>query len=278
MATATQAQKDRQASIRRARVEQGYSSDCARSNHERCHVESCPCRCHHPAEHEHSEKTSPASAAAKRAWETRRAGEQAPKRPDLKAGVKRAISAPQARQVKSLFSIGLWGADEAAAKFLPTYWETPDDRLTDAERTSLVNAVYAVLEAYFPQYLVWLAQVGESAPLANLLLVCTVIAAPRLAHHKVIPESLANAVVFAPLLFAQAGAAPPDQPEQQPAAVDPFGATEPDRTDGNGQINFGSASVDLPPVQVGAAVEAGHGEVRHGQDDPSGARNGQHAL
>jgi hypothetical protein len=257
------------ANLYRKRVSEGMSSPCANFKHKDCQQnEDCQCKCHNPA----AEKSP-----AERAWDTRRgngtAAETAPKRPPLRPGVKAPVTAAAQRQIKSLFSITLWGADAGAANAAPKYWTTPEDRLTDDERTALVNATYLELETHFPQLLVWMARVAESAPTANLALVVAVIAAPRLAHHNVIPESLANAIVFAPVLIAQQTAATPPEsgPGQPPTAdVESNGAFIPDRPDWDGEKYVSSAPTTPAPVQGNPPQQAGHGEIRHGANDQNG--------
>jgi hypothetical protein len=259
----------------------GLSGNCRKRDHSHCVTKVCECPCHADPSIPHHAKGSPASEAAKRAWTTRRgshAQEQAPKRPELKTGKKPPVNATAQRAIKSLFALGLWGADAGAAIAVPKAWITPDDRLTQDERTTLVNAIYLELEAHAPQVLVWLAVVVESAPTANLGLVVAVIMAPRLARHGVISESLANAITFAPLILAQQAATAVTASEQQAANVESVGTPEPDRADRNGEIDFGSASVAIPPLQVGAAEQARHGEVRHGPNDSNGTRDRQQPL
>lgn len=193
------------------------------------------------------------------------AAETPPKRPALKPGVKAAVPAAAARQIKSEFSLVLWGADNAAAKFAAQYWQTPEDRLSDDERTQLVTAIYGELEARFPRALQVLARVGESAPEAMLLYTVAMIAAPRLARHGVIPNDLATAIVFAPLVLANL--------QQQNGAAADVGAEpapQPDRPNGDWQEHVSVPPLEIPTVQAGAPVEAGHGQVRHGPGSPNG--------
>src|SRR5215831_20080585 len=178
-----------------AKLIDGISGNCRKRDHSHCVTKVCECQCHSDPSIEHHAKGS-ASDAARRAWQTRKQEprqEQAPKRPELRTG-KKPVSATAQRSIKSLFAVGLWGADAGAAAAFPKQWITPDDRLTQDERTTLVNAIYLELEAHFPQLLVWLAVVAESAPTANLGLVVAVIMAPRLARHNVISEGLASAI------------------------------------------------------------------------------------
>jgi len=258
----------------------GLSGNCRKRDHSHCVTKICECPCHSDPSIEHHAKGSPASEAAKRAWQTRRhepRQEQAPKRPELRTG-KKPVSATAQRSIKSLFAVGLWGADAGAAAAVPKHWLTPDDRLSQDERTMLVNAIYLELESHFPQLLVWLAIVAESAPTANLGLVVAVIMAPRLARHHVISEDLASAITFAPLFIAQQAAATAAAEQQQSASVESVGAPEPDRADRNGEIDFGSASVAIPPLQVGTQEQAGHGQVRHGPNDQNGQGHRQQPL
>lgn len=256
------------------RREAGYSGWCAEQRHGECtKADTCKCACHAAPDAEAVEGSpqTPASAAARRAWATRR-GEQPPKRPELRPGKKAPVSAGQGRQIKSELALLLWGADNGAAKLWPRAWITPEDRLTDDERTMLVSATYAELEARFPQALVWLAKVSESATEAQLLYVAAIVAAPRLARHGFIPPELASAIVFAPLVFAQHAAAA----EQRAAAVDPERAPERDRANGLGQIDIGGASAAGSPLQGGVSVETGLGDVRHGPNDQNGRGPGRY--
>jgi hypothetical protein len=252
-----------------ARLVKGQSQDCAHSHHDRCQGGACTCKCHRDPEWLDRQRASAAKAVeARRAARETGAAETPPKRPDLKPGVKAAVPAAAARQIKSEFSLVLWGADNAAAKFAPQYWQTPEDRLADEERTQLVTAIYGELEARFPRALQVLARVGESAPEAMLLYTVAMIAAPRLARHGVIPNDLASAIVFAPLVLANL-----QQQTANGAAADVGAepASQPDRPDGDWQEHTRIPPLEIPPVQAGAAVEAGRGDIRHG---PGGA-NGQ---
>jgi hypothetical protein len=227
-------------------LDQGWSSDCARHMHERCHLDGCPCKCHR------SERQA------------------APKRPELHAA-KAALPALKARQVKSEFALGLWGADQLAARTWPNYWQTPADRLTNDERTSLVNAAYAELEARFPKALEWLARASESATEATLLYTLAVIAAPRLARHGVISNELATAILFAPI--ALSGIA-----EQASASLESNRAPMPDRSNGDGQVNPGGVPPDISTVQGGPAQQAGQGDVPDATPHPDRGGNGRYPL
>lgn len=217
-----------------------------------------------------------AAATSEKAPASSSVGEVAPNRPAVKPGVKAAVPAAAARQIKSEFSLALWGADQAAARLAPQYWTTPEDRLQDDERTSLVNATYAVLEAYFPAALKVLAKVSESAPLATFLYAVAMVAAPRLAHHKVIPPELASAIIFAPLLFNQP--AGPDPATGAAAAVDSERARVSDRPNWDGQIDASGIPTPVPPVQGGVPEQTGHGPLQHGPDHKNGAGNGRYPL
>lgn len=252
---------------------------CQHAQHERCTSEGCDCGCHHP-------EVNTRSAAAHRAWQTKRrqrqeqqhasAAETAPKRPEIKPATKAAIPVAAARQIKSEFSLLLWLADNAAAKGVPKYWTTPEDRLTDDERTSLVHATYNEIEARFPKVLKYLAKAQESATEAVLLYTIAMIAAPRLARHGVIPPELASAIVFAPIVIAQV---------QQSAAAEPGAAgvgAEPasvdHRPNRNGQIDVGEPPFAGSPIQVSPPFEAGHDPLRHGPGDSPGEVNGRYPL
>jgi hypothetical protein len=266
----------------------GISGNCRRKDHHHCVSGQCQCQCHSDPTIEHYSKRSPASEAAKRAWQTRRGpgrpptrapAEIEPKRPDLRSGAKPPVTAAAARQIKSEFAFGLWLADQGAARAsdngLPHkgWWLTPDDRLQEDERTSLVNATYNELAARCPQVLVWLAKASESATEAALLYAIALVAAPRLARHGVIPNELASAIVFAPILFANAHA------EQEQAADVGAGPTlEPDRANGYGEIDIGGVPVGVPQVQGGAQVETGQSDVPNGPNNPHRGGNGQHPL
>jgi hypothetical protein len=199
-------------------------------------------------------------------------GETAPKRPDLKPGAKAAIPAAAAKQIKSEGALLLWVADNAAAAALPQFWVTPDDRLQEQERTALVNASYNELEARCPQLLRFLAKAQESATEAALVYTIAMIAAPRLARHGVIPNELASAILFAPLIAQSATGQPAT------AGVGAESTPERDRANGNGQEHAGQPFVEGAPVQAGAAVEAGRGDLRHAPNDSDGARNGRYPL
>jgi len=264
-----------------AREDRGYTSQCSHSNHLGCPGNGCTCPCHvdpsylerSPAERAHIARRAAARAQASPGSHS--PGEVAPNRPQVKPGVKAPIPAAAARQIKSEFSLALWAADQGAARIWPQYWTTPEDRLQDDERTSLVNATYAVLEAYFPQALKVLAKVSESAPLATFLYTVAMVAAPRLAHHKVIPPELASAIIFAPLLFSQPAGEPAG--ESTPA-VDSERAREPDRPNWDGQIDTSGIPVAVPPVQGGVSQQTGHGPLQHGTDHQNGAGNGRYPL
>lgn len=264
------------------RLERGQAPLCARGQHERCEGGACTCRCH--TDPNWAEQHAQAQARARRAAETMRsrgqpigrrparetaAAETAPKRPDLKPGVKAAVPAAAARQIKSEFSLVLWGGDQAAARALPKYWTTPEDRLTDDERTQLVTAIYAWLEARFPRVLVLLSKVGESAPEALLLYTVAVVAAPRLARHGLIPAELASAIVFAPIILANLQ----QQPETEPGAAGVGAESAPvgDRANGDWQEHVSVPPLEIPPVQAGAAVETGFSGVRHGSSSQNGS-------
>jgi hypothetical protein len=205
-------------------------------------------------------------------WTPKGKGETAPKRPDLKPGAKAAIPAAAAKQIKSEGALLLWVADNAAAAALPQFWVTPDDRLQEQERTALVNATYNELEARCPQLLRFLAKAQESATEAALVYTIAMIAAPRLARHGVIPNELASAILFAPLIAQSATG--------QPATAGVGAESTPvaDRPNGNGQEHAGQPFVEGAPVQAGAAVEAGRGDLRHAPNDSDGARNGRYPL
>lgn len=286
----TRAEQDQ--AYRQRRMERGNSEACASSHHDRCAVPACTCRCHtDPAGLERTKANS--SAAARRAWETRRArgtthtrkpvtadtGETPPNRPELKAsGHKPALATAAAKQLKSEFALLLYFGDQGAARFVPKYWTTPEDRLTDDERTLLVNNTYTYLEStqWGRRLLQMLSKVSESAPLAQLVYTLALVAAPRLAHHKVIPAELASAIVFAPLLFAQSGT--DDANGGASASVEPIGASEPDRPDWHRQVDVSGVPITVPPVQGGPAVEAGYGPLRHAADGQNGQVDRGHPL
>jgi hypothetical protein len=248
--------EQRQARSQKARrtqlMGQGYSSDCAHAMHERCKLEACTCRCHRGGL-----KT-----------------EKAPTRPEIKTAPRPAVSAAKARQLKGEFSLVLWLADQGVAKGWPRYWVTPDDRLQDDERTALVNATYAELEARFPKALEWLAKASESATEAMLLYTLAMIAAPRLARHGVISAELATAIVFAPVAFASSG-----QAEQQSAAgVEPERAPNRGGPNGHGEIDTGGAFTESSPLQDSAPIEAGPRDISDLAHDQNGAGNGRYPL
>jgi hypothetical protein len=239
-----------QVARRQQMMNQGWSSDCAHAMHARCALETCKCKCHR--------------------------SEPEPKRPELKTGAKAALPAPKMRMVKSQFSLALWGGDQLAAKVAPKYWTTPEDRLQDDERTALVNATYAELEARFPVALEWLAKAAESATEATLLYVIATIAAPRLARHGVISAELATAIVFAPIAFASAsaaaetnGATPTVEPERTPMRGGP---------NGNGQIDADGIPTPLSEVQARAPEQAGPSDIPGVPLDQNRGGNGRHPL
>jgi hypothetical protein len=246
-----------------ARREKGFSEYCVQSHHNECHeIETCPCGCH----------TNPKPAA-----KISTPGETPPKRPEIKSGVKTAIPATAARQVKSYFAFGIWSADQALGGFRPDLWQTPEDRLTEGEIIGLRDAIYAELEARAPWVLKWLMTAGGSAPEAMLLYTLAMIALPRLARREVtilgtkITPEFARAVVFAPIIAQQltrdAGATGVGA---EPAHVD-------HRTDRNGQEHAGQPFVAGAPIPPGAAVQTGLGDVPDGSGNPNGARNGRYA-
>lgn len=272
---------EQKSALRQRRLERGHSEACASSHHDRCVTPACACRCHSDPEGFHRRQEHH-SAAARRAHETRRrnAGQSAetaetpPNRPKVESGQKAALPAAAAKQVKSEFSLLLWVGDQGAARLVPKYWTTPEDRLTDDERVALVNASYAYLESteLGRRILKMLNKVSESAPLAQLLYTVAMIAAPRLAHHQVIPAELASAIVFAPLLFAQQSAAATDGADTGAAAsVESVGAPQSDRPDWYGQVDASGVPFTVPPVQSGPPVETGHGPLRHPTDHQNGA-------
>jgi hypothetical protein len=229
---------------RKQMITQGYSSDCAHHMHATCKLESCVCKCHR------SERQA------------------APKRPELHTA-KSALPAVKARQVKSEFALALWGADQLAARTFPKYWETPADRLEEHERTALVDATYAELEARFPKALEWLARASESATEAALLYTIAIVAAPRLARHGVISNELATAILFAPIALDSLRTA---------AAVEPNRTPQPDRANGDGQINPGGIPPEISAVQGGAAVQTGQGDVLDAAHHPDRGGNGRQPL
>jgi hypothetical protein len=239
------------------------SWQCKGRHHDECQLADCACKCH---------VTAGEQTPAQKAWETRRAKEVEPKRPEVKPGGKPPISAAQQRQIKSEFALVLWAADQGAARAFPTYWLTPDDRLEEGERNLLVNAVYAELEAVFPQALKWLAKASESAVHAQLLYAIAIVAAPRLARHKVIPQELASAIVFAPILYAaqQQPAGGAERNAGAAAGVEPERTPEPHWPDRNGQIDAGGFPAPQSPFQGGFQEQAGPGDLRHRTDDPNG--------
>jgi hypothetical protein len=227
---------------RKQMIAQGYSSDCAHHMHATCKLDGCACKCH------------------------RTERQAAPKRPEMHTA-KAALPAVKARQVKSEFALALWGADQLAARTFPKYWETPADRLEEHERTALVDATYAELEARFPKALEWLAKASESATEAALLYTIAIIAAPRLARHGVISNELATAILFAPIALANAS-----------AAVEPNRASVADRPDRNGEVNPGGIPPEISAVQGGAAVQTGQGDVLDAAHHPDRGGNGRQPL
>lgn len=274
------------------RLARGESGQCAHSHHDRCSGGNCTCLCHVDPE-AFAKRTERLSEAGRKASQTRRARttpqaaetaptrapkETAPKRPDLKPGHKAVIPVAAAKQLKSEFALLIWGADGIVAGARPELWKTPEDRLTEGEISGLTNAVYNELEARAPGLLKILAKAQESAPEAALLYTVAMIAIPRLARReatvlgvKITPE-FARAVVLAPLVFAQ-------QAAQQSAApgMESVAASQPDRSNGYGQVDAGGAPVEGPPVQVGAAQQTGFSDLRHGPDDQNRAWANGHA-
>jgi hypothetical protein len=263
-------------------MERGESGQCAHSHHERCEGGACKCQCHTDPE-AFEKRRSGQREAGQKAWATRQAASQetppartpketTPKRPDVKSGAKAAIPAAAAKQIKSEFGVLLWGADQAAAMLAPQQWTTPEDRLTDDERTLLVNASYNELEARCPDLLRLLARAQASATEAVLLYAIAMIAAPRLARHKVIPESFASAIIFAPLVAQSVTR------EQSAAGVGAVPTSQPDRPNGNGQVHPGEPFAQGAPVRVGAPEQAGLGDLFNRSGDSDGPRNGRHPL
>jgi hypothetical protein len=262
------------------RMARGQSGDCSDSHHDRCTADKCSCECHSNPEAFEAKRAN-FSEAARKAHATRghhvtataATGETAPKRPDLKQGVKAAVPAAAARQIKSEFALLLWAADSGAAAAVPKVWTTPEDRLQEPERTALVNATYNEIEARFPNLLKLLAKAQESATEAALIYTIAMIAAPRLARHGVIPNELASAILFAPLIAQSVGSREPAA-----AAVDSESAPIADRANGNGQIHVGEPFAAGPQVQAGASVQAGFSDLQHGSGDQDSPRNGRHTL
>jgi len=275
-------------SLLERRMGRGESNACARAHHATCPTpDNCTCKCHaDPQAFEQQQATYQESA--RKAWETRRAGGKAPasstgtpaetppKRPEIKTGVKPAIPAAAARQIKSEFAFVVWCGDQAAASFRPQQWITPDDRLNGQEITALTNATYNEIEARAPWLLKLLATAQQSAPEAALIYTVAMIALPRLARHgatiaglKITPE-LANAVAIAPFLAAQV------QQQGGAAGVGAEPTPESDRPDRYGQVDVGGAPAQGPQVRAGAAQQAGFGQVSDGPGDPHSARNGRH--
>ena len=266
------------------RLERGESQACAHSHHNDCHVEACTCQ-HHRDPEAFQRRQARDSAAAAKAWQTRRGGgeharpgaetptpETPPSRPELKPGHKAALPAAAAKQIKSEFALVLWGADQAAARAVPQWWTTPEDRLTDDERTALVSATYAYLETFElgRRLLKMLFKVSESAPLAQLLYTVAMVAAPRLAHHKVIPPELASAIVFAPILFAQQSSGQDATDASGAASVGTVPTPVSDRPDWHREIDTGGVPFTVPPVQGGAADQTGYGPLRHAENGQNG--------
>lgn len=277
----------------------GLSRRCAREQHFDCSGGGgkCKCQCHttpeaiaaaeaRAAEHD----AEAASAAAKKAWDTRRAreadGETAPKRegakrPEIKTA-KPVLPAAVARQLKSEFALLVWGADNIAAGVRPDVWRTPSDRLAEQEITGIVNASYAELEARAPRLLKILAEAQKGAPEAMLLYTLAMIAIPRLANHeavvlgvKITPE-FARAVLYAPLIAQSV--ANQQQSGASAAGVGAEPTLEPDRANGNGQIDVGGVSAAGPQVQDRAPFQTGLGDVRHGPDDQNSRGNGRYTA
>jgi hypothetical protein len=218
-------------------------------------------------------------ANAYKAVESRRANHAAPRaeiaetppnRPQVTAGHKAALPAAAAKQLKSEFALLLYVTDQGAARLAPKYWTTPEDRLTEDERTSLVNSSYAALESteLGRRLLKMLFKVSESAPLAQLVYAVAIVAAPRLAHHKVIPPELASAIVFAPLLFAEQSAGAADASSTPVVGAEP--ASEPDRPDWHRQVDTGGVPFTVPPIQGGAADQTGFSPLRHAENGQNG--------
>lgn len=286
---ADRAQQDQ--AYRQRRMERGNSEACASSHHDRCTAPACTCRCH--TDPEGFKRGQDRTRAARQAWETRRArgtdhtrkpkpadtGETAPNRPELEAGHKPALAAAAAKQIKSEAALLLWLADQGAAQFAPKLWTTPEDRLQDDERTLLVNNTYAYLEstAWGRRLLKLLNKASESAPLAALIYSVAMVAAPRLAHHKVIPVELASAIVFAPLLFQQSTSADGSDTSTSPG-MESERTPEPDRADWHREVDAGGIPFTVPPVQSGPPVETGHGPLRHPTNGENGAVPRGHPL
>jgi hypothetical protein len=203
----------------------------------------------------------------------RSSAETAPKRPEIKPATKPAVPAAAAKQIKSEFSFALWLADQGAAKAVPRYWITPDDRLADDERTMLVNATYNELEARFPKLLKALAKVQENATEAALLYAIAIVAAPRLARHGVIPAELASAIVFAPIILANAQQS---VAESDASAVGAESASQPDREYRNGQIDASGAPTPVAEIRIDPPEQTGLGDIFNGSGDPDRARNGRY--
>lgn len=279
------------------RLARGTSNQCAHSHHDRCIGGECTCECHANPE-AWARKQANFKAGAQRAWQKRRGladgegqdqgqgqgqgasspaatGETAPKRPEVKSGAKAAVPAAAARQIKSEFALVLWAADVGAAKAVPQYWNTPEDRLQDDERTALVNATYNELERRAPKLLKYLAKAQESATEAVLIYTIAMIAAPRLARHGVIPPELASAIVFAPIIIANVQqSVTPDGPA---ATVGAEPASQPDRANGYGQIDTGEPAAPGAPIQVSPPEQTGFSDLRHGPGDPHSSGNGRYA-
>lgn len=283
---------------------EGLSRRCAVEKHGECSGGGgkCKCQCHttpeaiaaaelRAAEHD----TEAASAAARKAWDTRRAreggaspdrGETAPKRdgakrPEIKPA-KPVLPAAVARQLKSEFALLVWGADNIAAGMRPDVWRTPSDRLAEQEITGIVNASYAELEARAPRLLKILAEAQKGAPEAMLLYTLAMIAIPRLANHeavvlgvKITPE-FARAVLYAPLIAQSV--ANQQQPGASAAGVGAEPTLEPDRANGHGQIDVGGVPAAGPQVQNRAPEQAGFGDVRHGTNDQNSSSNGRYTA
>lgn len=259
------------------RLDRGASQECAHSHHDRCAAPACRCACH--SDPEFAVKQARQADAGRKAWESRRGGGQhatatseiAPNRPELEVGHKPALPAAAAKQIKSEAALLLWLADQGAAQFAPKLWTTPEDRLQDEERTLLVNNTYSYFEStvWGRRLLKFLNKASESAPLASLVYSVAMVAAPRLAHHKVIPVELASAIVFAPILFAQSTAGGADASTS--ASVEPERTPEPDRPDWHREVDVSGVPITVPPVQSGPPVQTGHGPLQH----PTNGQNGE---
>lgn len=244
LSPAEERRKKAQAARRKQMLAQGYSSNCARAMHTECSGDTCICKCHR------SERQT------------------APKRPEV--GVPRPVlSAVKTRQVKSIFALGIWGADQVAARSAPQYWNTPEDRLTGDEQAALVGATYTEIEARFPKLLEWFAKASESATEAALVWTVAMIALPRLARHGVISNELATAILFAPFAVANATA---------PAGVESHGTPQPDRSNRNGQIDASGVPAPISEIRGSAAEQARQGDVPDAENHPDRGGNGRYAA